>query len=201
MKVYYSPASPFVRKVLVSAHELGVADRVELLSCAAHPINRDQDIVEHNPLGQVPTFFIDDGTVIYDSRVICEYLDSLGAGRLLGSGDRRWRALTEQSLADGLLDAALLARYETAVRPQELRWEAWTQSQLDKVNSALNRLEIWAPEFRDRVDIGTITVGCALGYLDFRFPDHGWRAARPQLSNWFAGFEKRPSMQATIPHG
>ena len=116
MKVYYSPASPFVRKVLVSAHELGLADRIELLSCAAHPINRDQEIVAHNPLGQVPTFFTDDGSVIYDSRVICEYLDSFSPGRLLGSGESRWRALTEQSLADGLLDAALLARYETAVQ-------------------------------------------------------------------------------------
>ena len=201
MKVYYSPASPFVRKVLVSAHELGIADRIELLSSAAHPINRDQEIVGHNPLGQVPTFFTDDGSVMYDSRVICEYLDSLKPGRLLGSGDRRWRALTEQSLADGLLDAALLVRYETAVRPQDLRWGAWTQSQLGKVNSALDWLEAWAPQFGDRVDLGTITIGCGLGYLDFRFPDLGWRQSRPQLSHWFAQFEKRPSMKATTPRG
>src|SRR5262245_59568773 len=201
MKVYYSPASPFVRKVLVCAHELGLVDRIELLSCAAHPINRDEEIVAHNPLGQVPTFFTDDGSVIYDSRVICEYLDSLKSGRLLGSGDHRWRALTVQSLADGLLDAALLTRYETTVRPQELRWDAWTRSQLAKVSSALDRLEAWAPGFADRVDLGTITAGCALGYLDFRFPDLGWRPSRRQLSGWFAEFENRPSMQATRPRG
>ena len=87
MKVYFSPASPFVRKVLVAAHELGLSDRIERLACAAHPINRDMDIVAQNPLGQVPTFFTDDGRVLYDSRVICEYLDSLGQGRLFGSGD------------------------------------------------------------------------------------------------------------------
>ncbi|MET0527984.1 MAG: glutathione S-transferase [Microvirga sp.] len=199
MKVYFSPASPFVRKVLVAAHELGLSDRIERLACAAHPINRDMDIVAHNPLGQVPTFFTDDGRVLYDSRVICEYLDSLGQGRLLGSGDVRWQALTEQSLADGLLDAALLARYETAVRPEALRWDAWTRSQLDKVNSALDHLEKSVAQFGDRVDIGTITTACGLGYLDFRFPDLGWRTSRPQLARWFTEFEKRPAMKATSP--
>ncbi len=199
MKVYFSPASPFVRKVLVAAHELGLSDRIERLACAAHPINRDVDIVAHNPLGQVPTFFTDDGRVLYDSRVICEYLDSLGQGRLLGSGDVRWQALTEQSLADGLLDAALLARYETAVRPEALRWDAWTRSQLDKVNSALDHLEKSVAQFGDRVDIGTITTACGLGYLDFRFPDLGWRTSRPQLARWFTEFEKRPAMKATSP--
>ena len=199
MKVYFSPASPFVRKVLVSAHELGLADRIERLASAAHPINRDAEIVAHNPLGQVPTFFTEDGRVLYDSRTICEYLDGLGNGRLLGSGDVRWQALTEQSLADGLLDAALLARYETAVRPQELRWEAWTRSQLDKVGSALDQLEAWASGFGDRVDIGTITIGCGLGYLDFRFPDLSWRSSRPQLSKWFTEFGNRPSMKETAP--
>ena len=199
MKVYFSPASPFVRKVLVAAHELGLSDRIERLACAAHPINRDMDIVAHNPLGQVPTFFTDDGRVLYDSRVICEYLDSLGQGRLFGSGDVRWQALTEQSLADGLLDAALLARYETAVRPEALRWDAWTRSQLDKVNSALDHLEKSVAQFGDRVDIGTITTACGLGYLDFRFPDFGWRTSRPQLARWFTEFEKRPAMKATSP--
>lgn len=199
MKVYFSPASPFVRKVLVAAHELGLSDRIERLACAAHPINRDVDIVAHNPLGQVPTFFTDDGRVLYDSRVICEYLDSLGQGRLFGSGDVRWHALTEQSLADGLLDAALLARYETAVRPEALRWDAWTRSQLDKVNSALDHLEKSVAQFGDRVDIGTITTACGLGYLDFRFPDLGWRTSRPQLARWFTEFGKRPAMKATSP--
>jgi glutathione S-transferase len=201
MKVYFSPASPFVRKVLISAHELGLSDRIERLACAAHPINRDPDIVAHNPLGQVPTFFTDDGRVLYDSRTICEYLDAFGKGQLFGAGDARWQALTNQSLADGLLDAALLARYETAARPQELRWDAWTRSQLEKVNSALDQFEHTTLKLGDRVDIGTITIACALGYLDFRFPDLGWRASRPQLSSWFSEFEKRPAMQATMPHG
>jgi glutathione S-transferase len=196
MKIYFSPASPFVRKVLVCAHELGLADRIEKLDCAAHPIDRDQTIVAHNPLGQVPTFFTDDGRVLYDSRVICEYLDALGDGRLFGSGEARWRALTEQSLADGLLDAALLTRYET-VWPENVRWDAWAKSQFDKVHSALERLETWAPEFDDRIDIGSITFGCALGYLDFRFPDFDWRRSHPLTANWFSAFAERPSMVAT----
>jgi glutathione S-transferase len=197
MKIYFSPASPFVRKVLVCAHELGLADRIEKLDCAAHPIDRDQTIVAHNPLGQVPTFFADDGRVLYDSRVICEYLDALGHGRLFGSGEARWRALTEQSLADGLLDAALLTRYETVWRPENVRWDAWANSQFDKVHSALKRLETWAPEFDDRIDIGSITFGCALGYLDFRFPDFDWRRSHPLTANWFSTFAERPSMVAT----
>src|SRR6266536_1901402 len=180
MKIFFSPSSPFFRKVLVSAHELGLAERIERLKSAAHPINRDQTIIAHNPLGQVPTFFTDDGRVLYDSRVICEYLDALAGGRLFGSGDARWCALTEQALGDGLLNAALLTRYETAWRPAHLLWEDWAKSQFDKVHSVLDRIETWAADFGERVDIGTITIACALSYLDLRFPDCGWRGSHPK---------------------
>jgi glutathione S-transferase len=200
VKLFYSATSPFVRKVLVAAIELGLRERIELLPAKAHVIERDRTIVAKNPLGQVPTFMADDGTVLYDSRVIIEYLNALGDGHLIPRGGAaRWKALVEQSLADGVLDAALLARYETAVRPENLRWNAWTAGQLDKVNCALTEFETRAAKFGDRVDLGTIAFGCALGYLDFRFPTLGWRDTRPNATAWFARFGDRKSMAATRP--
>ena len=201
MKVFFSPASPFVRKVMVCAAELGLT--VDPLPSAAGPVARDQTIIPVNPLGQVPTFFADDGTALYDSRVVCEYLDAqAGGGKLFpAAGADRWRALVEQSLADGLLDAALLARYEGGLRPEEKRWDDWVAGQMDKVRCALDQMEEWAASFGDRLDIGTITTGCALGYLDFRFPTLPWRDTRPALAGWYAGFVARPSMKATMPPG
>jgi glutathione S-transferase len=200
VKIFHSPASPFVRKCLVAAHELGLVDRIELLPGAAHPISRDRSIVAHNPLGKVPTLFTDDGAVLYDSRVICEYLDTLAGGRLIPrEGPAHWNVLVEQSLADGINDAAVLARYETALRPEALRWDDWTAGQLDKVASGLAELERRAVGFGDRVDLGTIAFGCALGYLDFRFASLAWRDTHPQTAAWFARFDARPSMVATRP--
>jgi glutathione S-transferase len=199
MKVYFSPASPFVRKVVVCAAELGL--EVERLPSNAHPVNRDRVIAADNPLGQVPTFFADDGTPLYDSRVICEHLDAKAGGSRLFpvAGAARWRALVEQSLGDGLLDAALLARYEMVVRPAEKQWPDWHASQMDKIRCALDRMQAWAPGLGDRVDIGTITLGCALGYLDFRFPDYAWRDGRAALADWYERFAARPSMAQTWP--
>lgn len=202
MKIYFSPASPYVRKCMVVAHELGLAERIEKLPSAASPVNRDQTIVATNPLGKVPTLITDDGAALYDSRVICEYLDAQGGGKLFPrEGGLRWQVLTEQALADGLLDAALLARYETFLRPEELRWDAWYKGQLDKVASCLKNIEAVADTLGERVDIGTITFGCGLGYLDFRYPDYDWRSAHPKAAAWYARFSQRPSMQATAPQG
>ncbi|MDQ8032238.1 glutathione S-transferase [Bordetella genomosp. 1] len=201
MKIFYSPASPYVRKCMVVALELGVAGRIEKLAAAANPVNRDQTVVASNPLGKVPTFLTEGGEALYDSRVICEYLDSEADGRMFPrEGRARWHALTQQALGDGLLDAALLARYETAMRPAELRWDAWMKGQMDKIASSLARIEQLAGGLGERVDIGTITFGCALGYLDFRFPDLDWRAGHPQTAKWFEAFNQRASMQATLPH-
>ncbi|WP_441256206.1 glutathione S-transferase [Bradyrhizobium sp. 482_C4_N1_1] len=197
MKIYYSPFSPYVRKVLVTAHELGLADRIEQLSSAAHPINRDQTIIAHNPLGQVPTMLLDDGTSLADSRVICEYLNDLAGGKMFPKSQaQRWRALGDQSTADGILAAALLSRYELAVRPPEKLWQPWLDGQLDKVETSISAIERAAPT-GERVDIGTISFACAFGYLDLRFPDFGWRSRHPKCAAWFASFDVRPSMQAT----
>ncbi len=199
MKIYHSPASPFVRKVMIVAREVGLADRIELLPAKAGPVDRDATIRAENPLGQVPTFATDDGAVLYDSRVIAEYLDDLGRGGLFGTGAERWRNLTDAALADGLMGAALLARYETFLRPAEFRWPAWTDGQMGKVADALGRLEGEVAGYGARFDIGTIGFVCGLGYLDFRFPDLGWRDAHPKAAAWFAAMGERPSVKATIP--
>ena len=200
MKLYYAPASPFVRKCLVVAAELGLRDRIELVTAAAHPVNRDKNVVAHNPLGKIPTLITDDGSVLYDSRVICEYLNILGDGNLIPrAGEARWTVLSAQALADGVMDAAVLTRYETFARPEALRWQDWITGQLEKVTSGLDALESRAADFGDRVNLGTIAFGCMLGYLDFRFASFGWRDGRPKASAWFEWFGARDSMAATRP--
>ena len=199
MKLFFSPASPFVRKVMIVALEHGVADSIEKLACAAGPIKRDLTIIAQNPLGQVPTAISDDGVALYDSRLICEYIDAAHGGTLFGSGAARWRNLVDQSVGDGILDAALLIRYENLARPAELKFVDWETGQYGKIHSALDLLERSAAELAGRMDIGTITIGSALGYLDFRFPELDWRTAHPALAAWFAGFSTHASMVATVP--
>jgi len=200
LKLFHSPTSPFVRKCLVLAHELGIADRIELVPANAHPVTRDLAIIAKNPLGQVPTFVTDDGVVLYDSRVICEYLNDLGDGDLIpADGPERYDVLVQQALADGMLDAALLARYETAARPEELRWTGWLTGQLDKIATGFLELEARASGFDDRVDLGTISFACMLGYLDLRFATLNWRDGRPNTAAWYEWFHGRDSMMATRP--
>ncbi len=198
MKIFFSPFSPYVRKCLVVGHELGLNDRIQLLPSNAHPVNRDKEIIAQNPLGKVPTFFTDEGTALYDSRVICEYLDTLSNGKLFPrEGAARWSTLTLQSLGDGILDAALLARYEDVARPEAIRWPEWRAAQLDKAETSLAHLEATPSQLANRVDIGTLAVGCALWYLDLRFPDLNWRTRYPQVAAWYEAFNQRPSMQAS----
>ena len=189
-----------MRKCLVCAHETGLAARLTLVPAAAHPVQRDHGLSEHNPLGKIPVLVTEEGLVLYDSRVICEYLDALSGGRLVPArAPQRWRVLSEQALADGMLDAAVLTRYENAVRPEALRWAAWSAGQMDKVIYGLNELERRAGTLAGRIDVGTIAIGCALGYLDFRYRSLGWRDSRPALAAWFEDFSARASMTATRP--
>ena len=200
MRLHYSAASPFVRKCLVVAHELGLRERLELVPANAHPVTRDRALVAVNPLGQVPTLVPDEGAVLYDSRVISEYLNELGDGAIVpAEAAARWNALREQSLADGVTDAALLVRYETTARPEALRWADWIAGQLDKIACGLAELEARASDFGERVDIGTIAFGCALGYLDFRFASLNWRDRHPNAAAWFEWFGGRESMVTTRP--
>ncbi len=197
MKLFFSPTSPYVRKCLVVAHELNLIERIQLLPSKAHPVDRDASVIVANPLGKIPTLITDDGTAVYDSRVICEYLDDLAGGGLFPrSGAARWTALTRQSLADGMLDAALLARYETAVRPEALRWNDWTLGQIDKLHTSLAALEAAATALDERIDIGTLSLGCALWYLDLRYADLNWRQRYPKVAQWNTQLAQRPSMQA-----
>ena len=220
MKLYFSPFSPYVRKCLVVGHELGLDARITLLPSSVHPVQRDATVIARNPLGKVPTLLTDDGEALYDSRVICEYLDALAGGHLFPpSGPARWQALTLQALGDGMLDAALLARYEDVARPEAIRWPEWRAGQMDKIATSLAALERdlasvtktgvtkrvndavvgggkpSAHALSDRADIGTIAIGCALWYLDVRFADLGWRDRNPLVANWYAAFSQRPSMQ------
>jgi glutathione S-transferase len=199
MKLYFSPSSPYTRKVLVSAIELGIRDRIELLDCNVHMINRDQNVVARNPLGQVPTLILADGTGVYDSRVICEYLHMQVSGSQLFPSENapRLRALVEQALADGLLNAALLGRQEITLRPKEKYWDAWSGAQMAKINDALDRYNKDVAALGVRVDIGTIAAACAISYLDFRYPDFDWRTSRKPLASWYETLSKRPSFEAT----
>ncbi|WP_374633479.1 glutathione S-transferase [Ferrovibrio sp.] len=202
MKLYYAPASPFVRKINVVAIELGIDNQIERLDCAPGPIKRDRDIIEHNPLGQIPTFLTEDGDWLYDSRVICEYLDHrFGKNKMFpAAGPARWRVLRDQSIGDGILDAAILVRYETWLRPEEFRWADWESGQIDKIFTSLAAIEADIAALQGRVDMGTLTIACSLSYLDFRFDRLQWRAKHPKTAAWYAAFAERPSMRETQPY-
>jgi len=201
VKLHYSPASPFARKVRVVAIETGREGEIELVDVRPTPVAPDESTVAENPLGKIPCLVTDDAGALYDSRVIAEYLDGRHDRQRLfpAPGPERWTALRRQALGDGIMDAAVLARYETAVRPPELRWDGWTEGQTLKWRRTLDRLEGEAPGLGETVDIGTIALACALGYLDFRFPGDGWREGRPQLAAWFERFARRDSMVRTEP--
>ena len=200
MKLYYGALSPFVRKVMVLAHERNLVGALELVTSPLTPLEPNRDLMRANPLGKIPALELDDGTVLFDSPVICEHLDTLGSGPKLfpASGAERLRALRLNALADGLLDAAMTARVES-LRPAEKQWEKWTEVQLLKVRNALDTLnDGYAPK-SGALTIGEVAAGCALGWLDFRMPHLKWREGRDQLAGWFAEFSKRPSMTQTAP--
>jgi glutathione S-transferase len=201
LKLHYSAASPYVRKVMAVAIETGQAGRLEPVSRTNTPVKPDADLARDNPLGKVPCLVTDDGVALFDSRVICEYLDGLHGGPKMfpPGGPARWTALRRQAQGDGILDAAVLTRYETFLRPEERRWPEWIEGQKQKFRRALDGLEAETAAFGETIDIGTISIGCALGYLDFRYGDENWRATRPQLAAWFERFSERPSMARTAP--
>jgi glutathione S-transferase len=196
MKLRYAPTSPFVRKVLVVAYETRLEPAIE-----RQPTNvwaPDTDIAKDNPIGKVPTLITDEGEKLYDSSVICEYLDSLGKGGLFPPvGAARWRALRLQALADGILDAAILRRLE-GNRPAGERSAGWSERQAKAVGRGLDALEAGAATWNETLTIGQIAAGCVCGYLDFRFGHEDWRPGRPNLAQWWRRFGARPSLQATV---
>jgi glutathione S-transferase len=200
MKLYYSPSSPYARKVRALALETRLDKKIEMVNVALTPVAPNADVDKHNPIGKIPALSVK-GMDLFDSPVICEYLDSQHKGRKLfpRKGRDRWVALRQQAMADGLLDAALLTRYEGALRPEDKRWSEWSQGQTKKMNGVLDQLEAEAKSLRGKLNIGTISVVCALGYLDLRFADLGWRDKRPKLAKWFQQTSKLPSIKATAP--
>ncbi len=202
MKLFYSPASPFARKVRATAIELGLADRLELEITDVAPGRPNRPFADtYNPLRKIPALLTDEGTALFDSTVICEYLDSLaGGGRLIPrEPPHRWRVLTHHALAQGMCEAAILLRYETFLRPEERRWPVWIEDQWDRVESGLRWFSQNAAELSDPVNVAHIALGCLLGYVDFRMPERGWRTRFPILRDWFERLERRPSFQQTRP--
>jgi glutathione S-transferase len=198
MKLCYSVTSPYVRKVVAAGIELGLDGKIERQPTSAwDPASKLGQI---NPLGKVPALVTDKGEALYDSPVICEYLDSLaGGGKLFPAiGEARWTALRQQALADGIMDAGVSARLEST-RPAGTKSDDWIARQRAAISRALDALEAEAASLGGGVTIGHVAIGCALGYLDFRFAADDWRKGRPKLAAWFEGFSKRPSIATTVP--
>lgn len=201
MKLHYAPASPFARKVRMVALETGLDRDIEPHVIMVSPVNPSPELARDNPLMKVPTLITADGTALFDSRVICEYLDTLHPGRRLfpANGPSRWQALRQQALCDGIMDAAVLCRYEAAIRPTQYQWSEWRSGQLGKISAALAALEREVASLAGELTIGSLTAACALGYLDFRLPEMKWRESAPGLTQWFAKASARPSFKATAP--
>jgi glutathione S-transferase len=202
MKLYYTPTSPYVRKVLVTARELGLDASIETVLLRPSPLQSDPVLSRENPLSKIPALVRDDGRALYDSPVICEYLDALaGGGRVLPAlGPARWEVLRTQALADGILDAAVLVFYERTQRPAALHWESWLAGQAQKAHQGLDALDAQADTFAETPDVGQIAAACTIGWLEFRAPLGELRATRPRLFAWYDRFAARPAMQATVPH-
>lgn len=202
MQLFHNPASPFCRKVDVLLHEADRFDEVELLSAAGEPTATGAEAsmpTAHNPLGKIPTLLRPDGPALYDSRVICRYLDDRYEAGFY-PGNRLWEVLTLEATADGVMEAAVLMVYENRSRPAELRHAPWVEAQWQKIVRALDVVEArWMSHLAGRLDMGQIAIACALGYLDLRHGDRDWRSGRGALAEWFRRFEERPSMIATSP--
>lgn len=200
MKLHWALASPFVRKVMVIAHETGTAGRLELIETTVSMSEANSVVQRANPLSKIPTLILDDGTSLYDSRAICEYLDSLHDGpKLFPPDPARWDALRRHSLGDGMMDTLILWRQER-LKPPERQTPPWLETYACKIEVTLCQLDAEADALTQRpFDIGHIALGCALGYMDFRFADLAWRNGAPRLAAWHATFETRASAIATHP--
>lgn len=202
MKLYHSPASPFVRKVVVLLHELHKTDAVALHAVATTALASDAELKIANPLAKLPALERPEGVTLYDSRVITVYLDDLFGGGFYPTGPGRWDHLTLEATGDGIMDSGVAMIYEGRLRPAEQQSEAWIEAQWDKIGRTLDALNTrWASHLSGPVTMGQISVGCALGYLDFRLDSRNWRGDREALASWYEGFSQRSSMQATAPVG
>ena len=199
MKLISSGTSPFVRKVHVLLHETGQYDDLEIVPIPTSPFDTAPEVASANPLGKIPALIRDEGPTIYDSRVICRFLDDRAQSGLYPD-DRLWETLTLEATADGIMEAAILMLYEHRLRPAEAVLESWVDAQWDKIERAVAALNArWISHLRGPLDMGQIAVGCALAYLDFRHDARGWRKGNDALDDWFALFAQRDSMKVTQP--
>ena len=202
MKLAYSPTSPFVRKLRICAIELGLIDKIELVPTTAAPGKFNEDYSRNvSPLRKLPALILDDGSTIVDSYVIAEYFDELaGGGKLIpASGPNKWQVKTEHSITQGMLDAMLLVRYETFLRPEELRWQTWIDDQWERAWQGLRRFETHGDILTRPLDVAQIGLVCVLGYADFRFPDCGWHKAFPKLDAFHTKMMQRESVKISVP--
>ena len=202
LRLYTSPTTPFGRKAMVLILEAGLADQVEIAQATGSPLDSSKMSLSQNPLGKIPALERGDGPAIYDSRVICRYLDDRAGAGLYPPAPRLWETLTLEATADGMIEAAILMLYEGRLRPEEKRFDAWVEGQWAKIARALDTLEgRWMSHLNGPLDMGQIAIGVALSYLDFRFDARGWRQGRPELARWHEAFAARESMAATVPQG
>ncbi len=200
MKLSFSPASPFARKVRIAAIELGLIDKIEFTSATVAPGQANEDYSRITPLKKLPVLITNDGDVILDSYVIVEYLNETAGGALIPAyGRARWKAKTNHSLLNGMLDSMLLCRYEKMVRPQGLQWQAWSDDHWNRAWTGMARFETMPEVLNGPFDISQIGLVCVLGYADFRFADCGWRKAYPKLDAFYAKAMERPSVKISVP--
>ena len=199
MKLMSSPASPFGRKVKMTIVIKNLTEKVEIMPVDA--TKGDAGLNAANPLGRIPALLLDSGDSIHDSHVICEYLDTVGSGPILvpRAGPERWRTLTLGSLADGLIEQALLQVYEGRYRPENMRVDAWVARLQSKIERTLDHLESAAPAWQEHPDYGHLTLAAALGYMDFRHAGK-WRVGHPKMVAWLDRFAGAvPAFQASAP--
>jgi glutathione S-transferase len=201
MKLSFSPASPFARKVRIAAIELGLIDKIEFVPETVVPGQANEKYSRVTPLKKLPVLMLDSGDVILDSYVIVEYLDELaGGGKLIpASGAARWKVKSDHSMLQGMLDSMLLCRYEQMVRPEPLRWKAWGEDHWNRAWSGMARCENQSDMLSRPFDVSQIALTCVLGYADFRFSDCGWRKAYPKLDAFHEKMLARPSVKISLP--
>jgi len=200
VKLHHSGLSPFVRKVTILAGFLRISKKIELVAGKGNLMLRDPEFRKLNPSGQIPMLVTDEGEALFDSPVICEYLNDFAKGKLIGRGDERWRNLRDQALGDSMCDAALQLRYEIGLRPSELQWQQWRNAWASKIIDTLTWLETRPDHLSGRHDIGAISIFVPLAFIDNRIPELSWRGDFPKVAAWFDAFSALPQVAATNPY-
>jgi len=199
MRLYWSSRSPFVRKAMIAAHETGVASRIKTIRVEVAASKLNSDVMAHNPLNKIPTLVLENGDVLFDSRVICEYFDSLNTGPKLfpSAPPERWTALRRDAIGSGIMENGV-ARLGENARSEETRSQPHLSAYKAKIDAALDYLDADAAALiKDRFSIGHVSIGAALGYLDFRYANEDWRRGRSRLEEWHKGFAERASVKQT----